>query len=215
MPSRRSHASIVTRDRERSSGGANTPPMDAARIQARAVAKIAIVALAMVAVALLLALVVLHTRTTLQWVVIAVFLALGDGPARGARRAAPHPRPWRCRAGSSILVVYLVGFLVFVFVLLQVIPPIVKEVEKLAKTPDLHLRLRGLGRAERGVPQAQRQVRHHQDAHRGGQGAALEARRRGERGRRADRPGGAATSSPRSRSSRSPSSSSWTAGGST
>jgi predicted PurR-regulated permease PerM len=104
--------------------------MDAARIQARAVAKVAIVALAMVAVAMLLVLIVLHTRTTLQWVVIAVFFALGVAPVVGLVerlkiRGRGLPR-W-----LSILVVYLFGFFFFVFVLLQVIPPMVNEVEKL------------------------------------------------------------------------------------
>jgi predicted PurR-regulated permease PerM len=105
--------------------------MDAARIQARAVAKIAIICLAMVAVAVLLALFVLHTRTTLQWVVIAVFFALGVAPLvslveRVRIRGRGLPR-W-----VAILVVYLLGLLFFLFVLLQVIPPMVKEVEKLA-----------------------------------------------------------------------------------
>ncbi|MGI8461903.1 MAG: AI-2E family transporter [Solirubrobacterales bacterium] len=105
--------------------------MEAERIEARAVAKVAIIALSMIAVALVLALAVLHTRTTMQWVVIAVFLALGMGPAVGLVeriRIRGHGLPrW-----LSILVVYVVAFLFFIFVLLQVIPPIVKEVEKLA-----------------------------------------------------------------------------------
>jgi predicted PurR-regulated permease PerM len=109
---------------------AKTPPMDAARIQARAVAKVAIIALAMVAVALLLALIVLHTKTTLTWVVIAVFFALGLAPVVGLferLRIRGHGLPrW-----LAILVVYLFGFAFFLFVLLQVIPPMVKEVEKL------------------------------------------------------------------------------------
>jgi predicted PurR-regulated permease PerM len=105
--------------------------LDSSRIQARAVAKIAIVALAIVAVALILALIVLHTRTTLQWVVIAVFFALGIAPLvglveRAKVRGRGLPR-W-----LAILVVYLLGLLFFLFVLLQVIPPMVKEVEKLA-----------------------------------------------------------------------------------
>src|SRR5688572_9132446 len=105
--------------------------MEASRIQVRAVAKVAIVCLAMIAVALLLALIVLHTRTTLQWVVVAVFFALGVAPLvtlveRVRVRGHGLPR-W-----AAILVVYLLGFLFFLFVLLQVIPPMVKEVEKLA-----------------------------------------------------------------------------------
>ena len=104
--------------------------MEAARIQARAVAKVTIIVLAMLAVAVLLALIVLHTRTTLQWVVIAVFFSLGIAPLvelveRLKVRGRGLPR-W-----LAILVVYLLGFGFFVFVLLQVIPPMVKEVEKL------------------------------------------------------------------------------------
>ena len=160
--------------------------MDAARIQARAVAKIAIIALAMAACALVLALIVIHTRTTLQWVIISVFFALGLAPVVGLverLKIRGHGLPrW-----LAILIVYIVGFLFFLFVLLQVIPPMVKEVEKLGDSAaDLHLRLRGLGREERGVPRAQRQVRHHPDADERGQAAPLEARRRGLRGRRAD-----------------------------
>ena len=104
--------------------------MDAARIQARAVAKVAIIALAMVAVALLLALVFLHTRTTLQWVVIAVFFSLGLAPVVGLVER-PRIRGRGLPRWLAILVVYLLGFLFFLFVLLQVIPPMVKEVEKL------------------------------------------------------------------------------------
>lgn len=106
--------------------------MEATRIQARAIAKITLVVLAMIAGALILALVALHTRTTMQWVVMAVFLALGLAPLvalveriRVRGRALPRV--------LAILVVYLLGFLVFVFVLLHVIPPIVKEVENLGK----------------------------------------------------------------------------------
>ena len=105
--------------------------MDAAQIQARAVAKIAIIVLAMIAVAVLLALMVLHTRTTLQWVVIAIFFALGVAPLvsfveRVKIRGRGLPR-W-----LAIIVVYLLGLLFFLFVLLQVLPPMIKEVEKLA-----------------------------------------------------------------------------------
>lgn len=86
--------------------------------------------LALLAAAVLLSLIVLHTRTTLQWVVIAVFFSLGVAPLvelveRVKVRDRGLPR-W-----LAILLVYLLGFAFFVFVLLQVIPPMVKEVEKL------------------------------------------------------------------------------------
>ncbi len=105
--------------------------MEAARIQARAVAKVMIVVLAAIAVALLLALVFLRIETTLRWVVAAIFLALALAPAVGwvenaSIRGRGLPR-W-----LSILFVYLAAFVFFVFVLLQVIPPIVSSIEDLA-----------------------------------------------------------------------------------
>jgi predicted PurR-regulated permease PerM len=105
--------------------------MDAAQVQARAVAKVVLTALAVIALALVLALIVLNIRTTLRWVVAAIFLALALAPAvslvERARIRGRVPPRW-----LSILAVYL-GFAVFfVFVVLQVIPPIVREIEALA-----------------------------------------------------------------------------------
>lgn len=105
--------------------------MDAAQVQARAVAKIVITALAVIAVALVLVLVVLNARTTLRWVVAAIFVALALAPAVGlvgrARiRGRALPR-W-----LAILVVYVVFAAFLAFVVLQVIPPIVREIEALA-----------------------------------------------------------------------------------
>ena len=54
------------------------------QIEARAVSKVVFVALFCAAVALLLAIAVLHTRTTLQWVVTAIFLGLALDPAVGS-----------------------------------------------------------------------------------------------------------------------------------
>jgi len=56
-------------------------PMRADQIQARAVAKIVLVALFWAGVAILFAIALLHTRTTLQWVAAAVFLSLALDPA--------------------------------------------------------------------------------------------------------------------------------------
>jgi predicted PurR-regulated permease PerM len=110
--------------------------MDAARIQARAVIKVTAIALAVIAVAALLVIVILDVRTTLRWLFTALFLTLALNPAvdrvesiriRGHR---PFPR-W-----LSILVVYLIAFGVFVFLVLQVVPPIVREFENLgSKVP--------------------------------------------------------------------------------
>ncbi len=104
--------------------------MEAARIQARAVFKIAAIALVAAAVALLLALIFLRIETTLRWVVASIFLALALAPAVNwveKRRVRGRGMPrW-----LAILVVYIVSAAFFVFVILQVIPPIVKAVEQL------------------------------------------------------------------------------------
>ena len=105
--------------------------MDASRVQLRDVAKIAITVVAVLAAAVLLALVLLNVRTTLRWIVAAIFLALALAPAvelvgkaRIRERALPG---W-----LAILAVYL-GFALFLgFVVLVVIPPIVREIESLA-----------------------------------------------------------------------------------
>ena len=107
--------------------------MDASRIQVRAVAKIAITVLAITAAALVLALVVLHVRTTLRWAVAAIFLALALAPAVGlVERIGVRDR--NLPRWAAILGVYVGFFWFFVFVLLVVIPPIVSEVESLAQT---------------------------------------------------------------------------------
>ncbi len=105
--------------------------MRADQIQARAVAKIVLVALFWAGVAVLLAIALLHTRTTLQWVAAAVFLTLALDPAVGLVQ-----RAWR-RDGKmprvlAILLVYVVGLAVLVFLILQVFPPIVHDTEGLA-----------------------------------------------------------------------------------
>jgi predicted PurR-regulated permease PerM len=104
--------------------------MEAARIQARAVFKVAAIVLAAIAVAVLLSLIFLRIETTLRWIVAAVFLALALAPAVGwaegrSIRGRGLPR-W-----LSIIVVYLAAFVFFLFVVLQVIPPIVSSIEDL------------------------------------------------------------------------------------
>jgi predicted PurR-regulated permease PerM len=110
--------------------------VDAARIQARAVVKVAAISLVVIAAALLLAIVVLHVRTEIRWLFAALFLALAMNPAvdrieslriRGHR---VFPR-W-----LAILVVYVLALALFVFLVLQVVPPIVREFEHLgSKVP--------------------------------------------------------------------------------
>jgi predicted PurR-regulated permease PerM len=105
--------------------------VDAARIQARAVVKVVAISLAVIAVAALLVIVLIHVTTTIRWLVTAIFLTLALYPAvdrveslrlRG-RRLFPR---W-----LAIIVVYLIAFALFVFLVLQVVPPIVNEAESL------------------------------------------------------------------------------------
>jgi len=101
------------------------------QIQARAVAKVVLVALFWSAVAVLLAIAVLHTRTTLQWVAAAIFLALALDPAVGLVQRA-WPGTGAMPRVLAILIVYLIGFAAMVFLVLQVFPPIVHDIEGLA-----------------------------------------------------------------------------------
>jgi predicted PurR-regulated permease PerM len=110
--------------------------MDAARIQARAVVKVAAISLAVIAAALLLAIIVLNVRTEIRWVFASLFLALAMNPAVDrveSLRVRDHkvfPR-W-----LAILVVYVILFALFVFLILQVVPPIIREFESLgSKVP--------------------------------------------------------------------------------
>jgi predicted PurR-regulated permease PerM len=105
--------------------------MRADQIQARAVAKVVLVALFWAAVALLLAIVILHTRTTLQWIAAAVFLALALDPAvaliqRAWLGGGPMPRV------LAVGIVYILFFAALVFLVLHVFPPIVHDIEGLA-----------------------------------------------------------------------------------
>jgi predicted PurR-regulated permease PerM len=106
--------------------------MRADEIQARAVAKIVLVALFWAAVAVLLAIALLHTRTTLQWVAAAVFLALALDPA-----VSLIQRAWRGDGKMprvlAILLIYVVALAALVFLVLHVFPPIVHDIEGLAK----------------------------------------------------------------------------------
>jgi predicted PurR-regulated permease PerM len=106
--------------------------MRASQIEARAVAKVVLVALFFAALALLLAIAVLHTRTTLRWVVTAVFLALAFDPAVSLLqriRIGGRHLP-RVAAVLASLAVFLAGL---VFLVLHVIPPTVKNIEGLAR----------------------------------------------------------------------------------
>jgi len=105
--------------------------MRAEGIEARAVAKVVLVALFWIAVAVLLAIALLHTRTTLQWVAAAIFLALALDPAVNLVQRV-WPREGKMPRVLAILAVYLVGLAVMVFLVLEVFPPIVHDIEGLA-----------------------------------------------------------------------------------
>ena len=104
--------------------------MTASRIEARAVFKIAAIVLFSIGVALLLEHVVVEVRTTIRWVFAAVFLALAVSPLvdlilRPRIRGRALPR-WLATLLAYVLFLLLLGFLIVV-----VIPPIVREVEQL------------------------------------------------------------------------------------
>jgi predicted PurR-regulated permease PerM len=106
--------------------------MRARDIEARAVAKIVLVALFWAAIAVLIAIAILHTRTTLRWVVTAIFLALAFDPAVGLiqriRIGGRHVP--RVAAVLSALAIFLASL---VFLVLHVVEPAVTNVEGLAK----------------------------------------------------------------------------------
>lgn len=104
--------------------------MEAARIQSRAVFKVAAVALLAIGAALLFEHVVVEVRTTIRWAVAAIFVALALSPAvelveRPRIRGRNLPR-W-----LAILVTYVIAFVAFGLLILHVIPPIVSEAEGL------------------------------------------------------------------------------------
>jgi predicted PurR-regulated permease PerM len=97
------------------------------------VIKVVAISLAVILVALLLVVIVIHVRTTIRWLFAALFLTLALNPAvdrveslriRG-RRLFPR---W-----LAIVTVFMIGLAVLVFLVLQVIPPIVSEAEALGK----------------------------------------------------------------------------------
>ena len=106
--------------------------MRASSIEVRAVAKIAAISLLVIAVAVLLALVILHTRTTLRWILAAIFLALALEPgvklAQRVHVGGRYPPRW-----LAILFVFFAFAVVFAALVVIVIPPIIREIESLAQ----------------------------------------------------------------------------------
>ncbi len=105
--------------------------MVASRIEARAVFKVMAIVVVAVGVAVLLNHVIVEVKTTIRWTCAAIFLALALSPlvdliGRARIRGRSLPR-W-----LAILVAYVLFLVAFVFLVLAVIPPIVREVEGLA-----------------------------------------------------------------------------------
>ncbi len=105
--------------------------MVASRIEARAVFKVMAIVVVAVGVAVLLNHVIVEVKTTIRWTCAAIFLALALSPlvdligrARIGGRGLPR---W-----LAILVAYVLFLVTFIFLVLAVIPPIVREVEGLA-----------------------------------------------------------------------------------
>jgi predicted PurR-regulated permease PerM len=104
--------------------------MIAARIEARAVFKVAAIVLVAIGLALLLEHVVIEIRTTIRWLLAGVFLALALSPLVDLVEK-PRIRGRSLPRWLAILVAYLIFFAAFLFLVLNVIPPIVREVEQL------------------------------------------------------------------------------------
>jgi predicted PurR-regulated permease PerM len=102
-------------------------------IPARTVLRAVVIVLLSLALASVLAAVVYDVRQTLRWLAAAVFLALALAPAVGAvqriRVRGHHPPRWLASA-----LVFVAGFFVLVVLVLEVIPPLVTEVEQLGST---------------------------------------------------------------------------------
>ena len=108
--------------------------MDAARIDARAVVKVVAVALAVIAAALLLVIIVLHVRETLRWLAASVFIALALAPAVAFLERHVRVRGRQLPRWLAIIAVYVISFLILVVIVLEVVPPLIREVGLLAQT---------------------------------------------------------------------------------
>jgi predicted PurR-regulated permease PerM len=103
--------------------------MNSDKIDSRTVFRIVAVALLTIGAAALLGLVVIKIDTTIRWLVTAIFLALALAPAvelveRIKLRGHRMPR-W-----LAIAVTFAAAFLALAFLVLNVIPPMVDEVEQ-------------------------------------------------------------------------------------
>lgn len=107
--------------------------MRASDVETRAVSKIVFAILGCLALAAVLVYAVLHSTTTIRWVVTAIFLALALDPGVGLIQRA-KVRGRGLPRWLAILVVYVAFFAALGFLILHVFPPIVRDIEGLAKT---------------------------------------------------------------------------------
>ena len=102
--------------------------MQSIEIHPRTVFRTVVIVLVAIALASVLAAAVYDVRQTLRWLAAAIFIALAFAPAvalvqRTAVRGH-HPPRW-----LAAVAVFVAGFLFFCFLVLEVIPPLVSEVE--------------------------------------------------------------------------------------
>lgn len=99
------------------------------KIDSRAVFRIVAVAIMTAAAAALLGLLVVEVRTTIRWFVTSVFLALALAPAVGLfqriRVRGKNPPRW-----LAIVLTFVVASMALGFLVLNVIPPMIHEVEQ-------------------------------------------------------------------------------------
>lgn len=102
-------------------------------IPARTIFKAVVIVLLALALASVLAAAVYDVRQTLRWLAAAIFLALALAPAVGIVQRISirghHPPRWLAAAA-----VFVAGFLTLVLLVLEVIPPLVSEVEQVGST---------------------------------------------------------------------------------
>ncbi|MFN8152367.1 MAG: AI-2E family transporter [Solirubrobacterales bacterium] len=103
--------------------------MTTIQIESRTIIKVLLIALLAVAAAALAREVVSDVRDTLRWLVSAIFLSLALAPAvaivERISLRGHHPPRW-----LAILSVFAATFVVLVFLVLEVIPPMIGEVEQ-------------------------------------------------------------------------------------
>ena len=103
--------------------------MNTIQIDSRAVFRIVAIVILTAAAAALLGLVVLEIETTIRWLVTAIFLALVLAPGveliQRIRVRGRNPPRW-----LAISLTFVIAFLALGFLILNVIPPMVDEVEQ-------------------------------------------------------------------------------------